>query len=164
MDAAGRPHDFTAARDARTYAELARAPGLAEIASYADGIGVDKRLILPRDVDQKLLAATSLVSDAHAAGLLVHAWTFRRENSFLPADFHGGDPSAADHDTRTGDLRGEITRFLELGLDGLFSDNPDLAVAARNRFEVAQRRERARPAGSRRERVLRAAPDVCRQR
>jgi glycerophosphoryl diester phosphodiesterase len=74
-----RPYDLAAAGDARTYADLITRRGLAEIAGYADGIGPFKRLIVPESEDKALKAPTTLVSDAHAAGLLVHPYTFRSE-------------------------------------------------------------------------------------
>jgi glycerophosphoryl diester phosphodiesterase len=72
-----------------------------------------------------LLAPTPVIQVAHRAGLEVHGWTFRRENQFLPLQFRRGpDPSAV------GDLVGELRVFLEAGMDGFFTDNPDLGVAA----------------------------------
>jgi glycerophosphoryl diester phosphodiesterase len=113
----GQPYDFTISGDTRTYADLMTPQGLAEIATYAQGIGPDKSLVLPRDRTGKMGAPSRLVADAHAAGLRVHVWTFRNENFFLPADCKDR-PEA------------EYARFLELGVDGLFSDHPDTAVAA----------------------------------
>jgi glycerophosphoryl diester phosphodiesterase len=121
----GRPYDFALVGDARTYADLVTPTGLAEIASYADGIGIEKSVAIPRNADGTLGTPTPVIADAHAAGLDVHGWTFRRENAFLPAEFRSsGDPAGI------GDLAGEIRVFVEAGLDGLFSDNPDVAVAA----------------------------------
>jgi glycerophosphoryl diester phosphodiesterase len=134
LDATGRPYDFVVAGDPRTYADLATPEGLEEIAGYADGVGVNKNLIVPRDADQNLLQPTSLVRDAHRAGLQVHAWTFRNENSFLPADFRQGNPAHPDYLRATGDAPAEYRLYFRLGIDGLFSDNPDTAVAARHRF------------------------------
>ena len=126
---AGRPYDFVLSGDPRTYADLAKPAGLAEIATYARGIGVNKNLMIPRVAGGFLGAPTTLVSDAHAAGLLVHGWTFRAENAFLPRDFRSGsEPSAA------GDLAGELKRFLGLGMDGFFTDQPDIAARARDGF------------------------------
>ncbi|MGN9891517.1 glycerophosphodiester phosphodiesterase [Micromonospora sp. L31] len=126
LDAAGRPYDFTAAGDARTYADLATPAGLAWIADYADGVGLNKNLIVPRDATGKLRAPTTVVRDAHRERLVVHAWTFRAENQFLPADFRiGADPNAR------GDIIAEYELFYSLGLDGVFADQPDTAVAAR---------------------------------
>ncbi len=126
MDASGRPYDFTIAGDPRTYADLASAAGLAWVAKYADGIGLHKDLIVPRDAAGKLRAPTSVIRDAHRVKLLVHAWTFRAENQFLPVDFRiGTDPNAR------GDITAEYELFFGLGLDGAFADQPDTAVAAR---------------------------------
>jgi glycerophosphoryl diester phosphodiesterase len=135
LDATGRPYDFVVAGDPRTYADLATPAGLEEIAGYADGVGVNKNLIVPRDADQNLLDPTTLVRDAHRAGLQVHAWTFRNENNFLPADFRLGNPANPAAFLRaTGDAPAEYQLFFGLGIDGLFSDNPDTAVASRHRF------------------------------
>lgn len=125
VSSSGRPYDFTVAGDARTYADLVTPAGLAEIAGYADGIGIEKSVAIPRNADGTLGTPTPVIADAHAAGLDVHGWTFRRENAFLPAEFRSSaDPAGI------GDLAGEIRVFVEAGLDGLFSDNPDVAVAA----------------------------------
>ena len=132
-DATGRPYDFTVAGDPRTYADLVTPAGLKEISTYADGLGANKNLLIPRDASGRLLAPTTVVRDAHAAGLVVHAWTFRAENQFLPADFRiGTDP------TERGDITAEYEAFLKLGVDGVFSDHPDTAVAARAGFTGAR--------------------------
>jgi glycerophosphoryl diester phosphodiesterase len=126
LDATGRPYDFTVAGDGRTYADLTTPENLKWISTYADGIGANKNLIVPRDAAGRLLAPTAVIRDAHRAGLLVHAWTFRAENQFLPVDFRiGADPNAR------GDITAEYELFFGLGLDGAFSDQPDTAVAAR---------------------------------
>ena len=75
------------------------------IARYAQAIGPAKRLV-----------SADLVAAAHAAGLAVHPYTFRRERRFLPDDVP--------------DLTAELRRYYELGVDGVFTDNPDVAVAA----------------------------------
>lgn len=116
-----RPWDLASAGDRRTYADLITPAGLAEIARYARGIGPDKSLIQPIAPDGSLLAPTSLVPDAHAAGLLVHPYTFRNEPRFL-ARGYGGDPLA------------EYRRFFSLGVDGVFSDFADTAVQAREAY------------------------------
>ncbi|WP_448810158.1 esterase-like activity of phytase family protein [Agromyces bauzanensis] len=121
----GRPYDFTVAGDARTYADLVTPAGLEEIAGYADGIGIEKSVAIPRTAGGTLGTPTAVIADAHRAGLEVHAWTFRRENAFLPAEFRSSNDPAG-----IGDLAGEIRVFVEAGIDGLFSDNPDVAVAA----------------------------------
>ena len=113
--------------DTRSYADLVTRAGLDSIADYAWGIGADKDLIVPRDGTGELLAPTRLVGNAHDAGLAVHAWTFRAENRFLPLDFQIGDQPDA-----RGDGISEYELFLRLGVDGVFTDHPDTAVAAVN--------------------------------
>jgi glycerophosphoryl diester phosphodiesterase len=125
----GAPYDLVAAGDPRTYTDLITPAGLAEIAAYADGIGPDKNRVIPRDASGALTSPTTLVDDAHGAGLVVHPYTFRSENTFLPLDFRiGSDPRAY------GDAIAEYLVFYEVGVDGVFSDNPDVAVAARDAF------------------------------
>jgi glycerophosphoryl diester phosphodiesterase len=124
VDCTGAPYDVVAAGDPRTYADLVTAEGLEEIARYADGVGLCKNVMIPREADGTLGAPTPVIADAHDAGLEVHGWTFRLENQFLPAEFRSStDPNAA------GDLAGEIRTFVAAGMDGLFSDHPDVAVA-----------------------------------
>jgi glycerophosphoryl diester phosphodiesterase len=132
ISGSGAPFDFVVDGDPRTYQDLITADGLREIATYADGIGPSKNLIVPRDDQERLLEPTSLLDDAHRAGLLVHPYTFRNENVFLPADFREGDPQAATFERATGDSPAEFRLFYELGVDGLFTDNPDTAVAVRS--------------------------------
>jgi len=132
IDEVGAPYDFVVAGDPRTYADLVTPEGLAEIATYADGIGPSKNLIVPRDAAGNLLEPTSLVRDAHRAGLVVHPWTFRRENSFLPNDFRQGNPASPEFLRAPGDLPAELRLFFRLGVDGVFSDNSDVAVATRH--------------------------------
>jgi glycerophosphoryl diester phosphodiesterase len=132
IDEVGAPYDFVVAGDPRTYADLVTPDGLAEIATYADGIGPSKNLIVPRDTAGRLLEPTSLVRDAHRAGLVVHPWTFRRENNFLPLDFRQGNPASPEFLRAPGDLPAELRLFFRLGVDGVFSDNSDVAVATRH--------------------------------
>ena len=121
-----RPYDFVAAGDPRTYGELSTPAGLKEIARYADGVGPSKDYIVPRDAAGRSLPPTTFVRDAHRARLLVHPYTFRNENSFLPAELRtSADPA------KYGRAFAEYEQFFELGVDGLFSDNPDTAVEAR---------------------------------
>ncbi|HEV2855272.1 MAG TPA: glycerophosphodiester phosphodiesterase [Thermoanaerobaculia bacterium] len=118
LESEGQPWDLAVAGDHRTYRDLATPEGLAGIAAYADGIGPDKRLIVPADGTGRLLPPTALVADAHRAGLLVHPWTFRGDEAFLAPEY-GGDPGR------------EYAQFFELGVDGVFSDFSDVAVRAR---------------------------------
>jgi glycerophosphoryl diester phosphodiesterase len=89
---------------------------LADIAGYAQAVGAHKDLVIPRDAAGRLTAPTGLVAKAHATGLLVHCWTFRDEERFRPVGLDAAD---------------ELTAFFEAGVDGVFADQPDTAVAAR---------------------------------
>jgi glycerophosphoryl diester phosphodiesterase len=131
-DATGRPFDFALAGDPRTYRDMVTPAGLAEIATYADGLGPNKALLIPRDSNNRLLSPTTVVQDAHAEGLKVHPWTFRSENSFLPADFRVGNPADPTFLLQHGDAIAEDRLFLSLGIDGFFTDFPDTGVAARD--------------------------------
>ncbi|MDF5710149.1 MAG: glycerophosphodiester phosphodiesterase [Nostoc sp. S4] len=112
----GKPYDFVVNSNDSTYIDLVNTSSLKEIAKYAQAIGVHKNLLVSQDSTGKLLSPTSLVIDAHAAGLLVHVWTFRNEDYFLPLDFQGNP-------------QGEYELFFNLGIDGVFSDYPDTACA-----------------------------------
>lgn len=129
LAATGAPADLVAAGDPRTYADLSTAAGLAEVATYADGVGPEKNQVIPRNADGSLGEPTSFVGDAHAAGLLVHPYTFRNENTFLPADLREG--TAPDDYGRAIE---EQLRFWATGIDGLFTDNPDTGVVSRELF------------------------------
>jgi glycerophosphoryl diester phosphodiesterase len=129
VESSGAPRDLIEAGDPRTYGDLITEAGLAEIARYANAIGVDKLLVIPRGKDGSLARETRLVRDAHAAGLAVHAWTFRGENHFLPRALRAGDDPA-----RLGDLEAELIAYLRAGIDGFFIDQPVLGVEARERF------------------------------
>ena len=133
-----KPYDFAVNNDPRTFPDLLSPKGLADVKIYADGIGPAKHYVRsaalvigpdgkPRDLngdgkitvaDRVLLPPTDVVKNAHAVGLFVHPFTFRNEAPLLVSDYKG-DPQA------------EYRTFYELGVDGLFSDFPDTAVAAR---------------------------------
>ncbi|MCQ6248283.1 glycerophosphodiester phosphodiesterase [Streptomyces malaysiensis] len=120
-----RPWDFVEANDPRTVGDLVKPEGLKWIASYAQGIGPDLSVIIPRTADGKLGTPTSVVKDTHAAGLILHPYTMRNENTFLPADFRRGtDPNAY------GDAFGAFKAYFATGIDGIFSDNADTALLA----------------------------------
>jgi glycerophosphoryl diester phosphodiesterase len=132
-----RPYDFVVKNDKRNFADMLTPAGLKEIKTYADGIGPWKPYIAsgahvmgadgkPKDLngdgkiddrDRVALPATNVIKDAHAAGLFVHAFTFRNEPRRLYSDYKG-DPKA------------EYSKFYKLGVDGLFSDFTDTAVDA----------------------------------
>nr|WP_243450663.1 glycerophosphodiester phosphodiesterase [Polymorphobacter glacialis] len=111
--------------DGVSYAAMITPAGLKAVAAYADGIGPARDLVIPRDAAGVLGSPTTLVADAHAAGLQVHPWTFRPENFFLAAPFRKG-VNPLDR----GDAAGEIRLWLEAGVDGVFSDRPAAAVEA----------------------------------
>jgi len=131
-----RPFDWTVAGDARLYDAMVTPGGLAEIKTYADGIGPWKAYIVGYKIspwkdsnadgtpykgstpDATTLDATSLVADAHKLGLFVHPFTFRNEKKYLAADYHA-DPSLED------------LKFFRLGVDGIFTDFTNTGVAAR---------------------------------
>jgi len=133
IDGEEAPYDQVETGSGLTVAKMVSPAGLKAIAGYADAIGPYKLLIEPRDAAGQALAPTRLVADAHAAGLLVHPWTFRSENIFLPAGDRIGEDQAA-----RGDAAAEYRRFLGYGVDGLFSDFPGEAVAVLD----AMRKER----------------------
>jgi glycerophosphoryl diester phosphodiesterase len=129
IDASGAPYDLVQAGDPRTYRDLASPTGLATIAGYADGVGVNKELVLPRDPAGNTGTPSELVDDAHADGLLVHVWTLRRENQFMALNFRiGTDPIAS------GDAIAEDQAFLDAGVDGFFTDQADIGVEARDEW------------------------------
>ncbi|WP_037782399.1 glycerophosphodiester phosphodiesterase family protein [Streptomyces sp. HGB0020] len=108
----GGPYDLPST----TYQQMMTPAGLARIATYADWIGPDKIS----------LTGTTLLPDAHAAGLRVGAYTFRAENQFLPADLRRG-PEPNDF----GDAFAEYALYYHQGVDAVVTDFPDLAVIAR---------------------------------
>lgn len=108
-------------RAAPSYAAMMTPEGLKQVATYAWGIGPDKAMLWNGD------APTALVADAHRAGLRVHPWTYRAENLFVrPAFRRGADPKAH------GDVAGEIAAALRQGIDGFFTDFPQIGVETRN--------------------------------
>jgi glycerophosphoryl diester phosphodiesterase len=119
LDVEGQPWDFTVTGDCRTYRDLAAPEGLAGIAAYADGIGPNKRLVVPVDGEGRLQPPTTLVADAHRAGLLVHPWTFRSDGRFVASGYDGAPER-------------EYAQFFEVGVDGVFSDFPETAVRSRD--------------------------------
>ncbi|MEW1638005.1 glycerophosphodiester phosphodiesterase [Streptomyces sp. NPDC093801] len=124
-----RPWDFETAKDPRTVADLVKPEGLKWIAGFAQGIGPTLDLIVPRDAEGRLGTPTTLVRDAHARGLVLHPYTARNENSFLPAEYRKGtDPTAY------GDAFGAFKRYFELGIDAIFTDNPDTGLLAAEAF------------------------------
>jgi glycerophosphoryl diester phosphodiesterase len=131
-----RPFDWTASGDprllARTFGFFATDEGLREIKTYADGIGPWKRYIVssvaaglpgPGEASRRFLPPTDLIGRAHKTGLLVHTWTFRNEQRRLVSDYVGNPVN-------------EYLQFYRLGIDGVFSDFADTAVASRILFDL----------------------------
>ncbi len=105
-----------------SYAAMLTPDGLARIAGYADGIGADLRLLIAPDS-----YSLPLVGHAHDAGLLVHGWTVRKENAFLPPPL----TSSADPAAR-GDIETLIGLLLRARVDGIFTDDPGIAVTTQD--------------------------------
>ena len=134
-----RPYDWTVAGRAGTFGDLLTPKGLAEVHTYADGIGPWKPYLisaacikiaagkcvdvngdgLVNDADRKLLPPSNVVANAHKLGLVVHPYTFRNEQRRLASDYKGNPVN-------------EYITFYEHGVDGLFSDFADSAVVARS--------------------------------
>lgn len=122
-----RPADVAIAGGSLTYGEMVTARGLRAMAAYADVVAPVTRAVIPLGADERLGKPTALVADAHAAGLQVVVWTFRPENAFLAADFRNG--AGPDARNESGSIA-EMRRYLETGIDGLFSDDTALARRA----------------------------------
>ncbi|MBW4560192.1 MAG: phytase [Mojavia pulchra JT2-VF2] len=140
--ATDKPYDFVVGGDSRTYGDLTKPAELTNIAEYAAGIGPNKRLIVPakgvdansdgkdddvngdgavNDADRTTTTPTTLVQDAHAAGLLVHPYTFRNEGVYLASDYNG-------------DPKNEYEQFINLGVDGYFTDFPGTGDLVRDQI------------------------------
>jgi glycerophosphoryl diester phosphodiesterase len=132
IDASGAPADYVAHGITRTYDDLVTRAGLRRIATYADGIGPDKSRIVPTDKAGRLQASTTLVREAHRDRLLVHPFTFRPENQFLPANYRLGLATSPLFSIARGNEPAELRLFFRLGVDGVFADNADTAVAVRD--------------------------------
>jgi len=129
----GAPADLVAAGDPRRYADMRTPEGLAWVASYADAIGPHKQLVIELDASGNLGRETTLVADAHEAGLDVHIWTMRDENEFLPTSLRKGRRAR-----KIGRAHDEYAPFFDAGIDGLFSDYTATAVAARADWLASQ--------------------------
>ena len=112
--------------DAEPWHRFTTEEGLAEAASFAHAIGPDKNLVVAREEDGSLGAPTGLVEAAHEAGLLVHPYTFRSENRFLPTDLRS-DGGEGEY----GSFAAEYAAFFSAGVDGVFTDFSRHAFLAR---------------------------------
>jgi len=127
VDAEGAPADQVAKwdTDARSYESYLTVEGMAALALFVDGISVDKHILQARDAAGSA-AGVELVTRAHAAGLTVFCWTLRAENRFLPKALRLGASAR-----QFGDWMAEFLELMGMGVDGVFSDQPDLAIEAR---------------------------------
>ncbi|MGW5326036.1 glycerophosphodiester phosphodiesterase [Streptomyces sp. NPDC004014] len=124
-----RPYDFVDTGDPRTVADLVSPKNLREMAGYAQGIGPTLDLVIPRKADGTLAEPSTLVADAHKVGLILHPYTMRNENPFLPAEYRKGTAPDA-----YGDAFGAFAAYFATGIDGVFTDNADTGVLARADF------------------------------
>ncbi|MFE4667600.1 glycerophosphodiester phosphodiesterase [Streptomyces sp. NPDC056716] len=129
--ASSRPYDFVDSGDPRTVADLIKPAGLREIASYAGGIGPTVDLVIPKDAAGNLTEPSTLVADAHKVGLILHPYTLRNENPFLPPAFRKGTDADA-----YGDVFGLYRTYFATGIDGVFTDQPDTGLLARADFQA----------------------------
>lgn len=128
LDAGERqPYDVAAGGGTLGYARMMTPAGLREIATYADAIGANARAIVPLTPAGSLGAPAALVGDAHAAGLEVHAYTFRPENAYLPRDLWLG--TAPGTFNEAGSIA-EIRACLDAGIDAFFTDAPAIGRKA----------------------------------
>lgn len=127
----GAPYDLKSSGDPRIYADLLKPSGLAQLKKDGiNGIGPDKSQVIPRKPDGSLGTPSPLVRQAHRAGLVVHPYTFRAENTFLPTDYRS-DSNPADF----GRSIDEDQAFMRAGVDGLFCDQADVCVEARKELQ-----------------------------
>lgn len=126
-----RPADFVESGVSKTYGDLATAQSLKDVAKYANGVGPSKNYILNFNNDGSV-QTTSFITDAHAAGLKVHPYTFRPENNFLPQPLKCSNKPAER--CPTGALK-EFEAYFKAGVDGVFTDDPALGRQAVTNFE-----------------------------
>ncbi len=120
-----RPYDWAVSGRAGTYADLLTPEGLTEVAAYASVVAPWKRHLLAFRTDAAgthvPVRRQDIIDNAHARGLKVHTWTMRNDPQYLDS-YYAGDPIA------------EYLDLFHMGVDGVFSDFADTAVAARKAF------------------------------
>lgn len=129
-----QPADFVESGETKTYADLATAQGLKDVAKYANGVGPSKGYILNFN-DKGSVQTTSFITDAHTAGLKVHPYTFRPENNYLPTPLKCSQDKPAER-CPSGALK-EFEAYFKAGIDGVFTDDPALGREAVINFEKA---------------------------
>lgn len=128
LESRGAPPDLVAAHGvhATPYSAFTTPSGLRNLVGTVHGISVDKSMLFRRDAAGRVVGTNSLVADAHAVGLEAYCWTLRAENRFLEkVHRRGKDPA------EYGAWQEEFALILQTGIDGVFADQPDLAVEAR---------------------------------
>nr|WP_311530280.1 glycerophosphodiester phosphodiesterase [uncultured Ralstonia sp.] len=128
---AKQPYDFVVAKDSRTFGDMMTNQGMRDIAAYANGVGPDKNSIMSLDANGRLTDPSDLIRNAHNAGLIVHPYTFRPENTFLPPSLRSG----ADNTRNPSGSIQEIQAFLRAGADGFFTDDPAVGRQAVSTFK-----------------------------
>ncbi|RZF55651.1 glycerophosphodiester phosphodiesterase [Acinetobacter halotolerans] len=122
-----QPADYVAQNISTTYADMATAQGLKDVATYANGVGPWKPYIFK---DAAMTETTSFIPDAHQVGLKVHPYTFRPENNFLPETLKcSAEASKAAERCPTGSIK-ELQLYFKAGVDGVFADDPAIARQA----------------------------------
>ncbi|MCU4329211.1 glycerophosphodiester phosphodiesterase [Acinetobacter pittii] len=129
-----QPADFVESGETKTYADLATAEGLKDVAKYANGVGPSKGYILNFN-DKGSVQTTSFITDAHTAGLKVHPYTFRPENNYLPTPLKCSQDKPAER-CPSGALK-EFEAYFKAGVDGVFTDDPALGREAVINYEKA---------------------------
>ncbi len=129
-----QPADFVESGETKTYADLATAQGLKDVAKYANGVGPSKGYILNFN-DSGSVQTTSFITDAHTAGLKVHPYTFRPENYYLPTHLKCSQDKPAER-CPSGALK-EFEAYFKAGVDGVFTDDPALGREAVINYEKA---------------------------
>lgn len=132
LSSGGRPYDFVAAgaNEKRLYVDLVTPAGLKEVATYANGIGPSKDMVI-RVTSGTLATPTALVVNAKAAGLVTHIYTLRPENAFLPGSLK---KAPTTDNTARGDSIAEIQTFLQAGVHGFFTDDSAVGQEAIRTF------------------------------
>lgn len=127
----GAPYDLSSSGDPRSYADLNTDTGLAWLSGFVSVVAADQVQVIPRRSDGRLGVVTALPARVRAAGLRLHVYALRSENTFLPLDYRVGTDPAADGRATQLDAA-----YFKAGADALFCDQPDLCVAARKTLSV----------------------------
>jgi glycerophosphoryl diester phosphodiesterase len=123
-----QPYDFVVKGDTRLFSDLLTTSGLDFVKTYADAIGPWKPYLVKTVndgvertgdstltiADRRVDGSTGVIEAAHARGLLVHTWTFRNDAS----GYGFKDPKV------------EMQYYMNLGIDGVFTDFPATGVSA----------------------------------